>query len=72
VGISRGFRRLSILAGFAGLMLLLFSLDASGDLSGRFSPSAFEWLKLILLFGGIPAAFALLLGWVVAGFRKSN
>ena len=73
-GISRGFRRLSVAVGLTGLIiptLFLFapSLLATGTNS---RDMALVWLWLAVFFGGTPALFVLLVGWVVAGFRKAN
>ncbi|MFZ1889769.1 MAG: hypothetical protein WAU33_17240 [Candidatus Binataceae bacterium] len=52
-------------------LMLLFMLGAEPRMA---RVSLLLWIWLIFLFGGIPAIFILLIGWVVAGFRqeKSN
>lgn len=68
--LSRGFHRLSIVVALIGLaVLLVLGLGPEGHLA---TASLSLWVWLIFLFAGLPAIFVLLLGWVIAGFRKSN
>jgi len=67
MNISRGFRRLSLLAGFVGFGVIVFIWGDSNQM-----PSPTQLIFGLAIFGGLPAIFVLLLGWVVAGFRNSN
>jgi hypothetical protein len=64
MGISRGFRRLSFLAGFAGAIVIVCLWLSTG------TPTVSEFVLALLLFVSVPAVFVLILGWVVAGFRN--
>ena len=67
MNISRGFRRLSILAGMLGLMIMLgLGLGPEGHLN---TAPLYIWAWVTTLFCGLPAGLVLLVGWVVAGFR---
>jgi hypothetical protein len=67
MGISRGFRRLSLFAAVLGLTIA-FVMWANNPYSTF--PAGAELILIIGVFGGIPAALVLLLGWVVTGFRN--
>lgn len=67
-GISRGFRRLSVMAGAVGLLTLIYLLVSDSMNSN----ALIKWTCVVFLFAGAPAIFVLLLGWVVAGFRKPD
>jgi hypothetical protein len=67
MGISRGFRRLSVLTAFLGLVVIVFLWSQPGS-----NPTVPELIFGFLLFVGVPVLFVLLLGWVVAGFQNSN
>ena len=66
MGISRGFRRMSLFAAVLG-MTVFFVTWANNPFSKL--PTASDFILIIGVFGGIPAGLTLLLGWVVAGFR---
>jgi hypothetical protein len=76
-GISRGFRRLSVLVALTGFMVWLHLWFAPPD-----GPLFLIMLASLGLFGmalwdalffvAAPAIFVLLVGWVVAGFRNPN
>jgi hypothetical protein len=68
MGISRGFRRLSILEGLvgAGFVGFLF-LDSLND-----PPTTVQLGYALLTFCAAPVAFVLVLGWVVAGFQAGD
>lgn len=65
MNISRGFRRLSALAGFVGLAVLAFLL---GGLDSKATLP--QVIFGVLLLGGVPALVVLLLGWIILGLRK--
>jgi hypothetical protein len=70
MNLSRGFRRLSVLAGLVGLALLLFlGFGPNGTLHDT---PLWAWVVLLLTFVGGPFTFVSLVGWVVIGFRNSN
>ena len=69
--ISRGFRRLSVLAALMGLTALSFELEVPTTIASSGSTVAFV-LWMALFFAGLPALFVLLIGWVIEGFRKAN
>jgi hypothetical protein len=87
-GISRGFRRLSVLAGLISFLLpaLWYTIDSEHHWDGspifqRFSEgggytpdseSLSQRILILAAFAFIPMLLTLLIGWVVAGFRKSN
>jgi len=65
--LSRGFRRLSVVAGFASSVLYGFLVLSWGG------PSTWGAFVLALaVFVAVPVTFVLLLGWAIAGFQKSN
>jgi hypothetical protein len=67
VEISRGFRRLSVLAALVGLgVFTVLELLPYSD------PSTKDLIVGVVIFGIAPAIFVLVLGWVVAGFQKGN
>jgi hypothetical protein len=68
MGISRGFRRLSVLVGFTGLTVIVFLWFVNAPPF----PTSKQVIVGIMLFVGGPVIFVLALGWVVAGFHKSN
>ena len=67
MGISRGFRRLSVLVGIIGSAFVLI-VGFDNNRVPEMSVSAFA--GLLFVFVVAPVAFVLLLGWVVAGFRS--
>jgi hypothetical protein len=67
MNISRGFRRLSVLAAVLGTVVAFFALATN---EGHTTPYVFA--LVILLFVVVPAVVVLLLGWAVAGFKNPN
>jgi len=67
MNISRGFRRLSVLAAVCGLSLIVFVRFANWDYEWTLS----DYLVSSVVIGA-PALLALLIGWVVAGFQKQS
>ena len=66
MGISRGFRRLSIFAAAVGVSLLTIAWLTDPNPPGQIVAG-------LVAFGALPALLRpLLLSWVVAGFRNSN
>jgi hypothetical protein len=65
--IPRGFRRLSVAVALLGVtvVFVLFIIDGGNW-------SAANFILVVALFAGLPTIFVLLLGWVVAGFRKES
>jgi hypothetical protein len=73
MGISRGFWRLSLVVGVCTLLATILWIDEPiGNLSIFYDLPLDMWLRLIGVFGVLPAASILAIGWVVAGFRNSN
>jgi len=83
MGISRGFLRLSALAGFAGFLAISFIFgtdpyhhwDGSPVIIGDYAAepqSLFDRFVLTFLFIGVPVFLTLLLGWIVARFRRDS
>ena len=68
-GISRGFYRLSILAGLIGLTIVLFGIIDHWDDEGSWQAVDYVEAVLIIL---APMVLVLVLGWVVAGFHRQN
>jgi hypothetical protein len=60
--IYRGFRRLAVLSVFIGLVFIAF------DWITKPPPTPRDLERVLLFFIVAPAAFTLLLGWVIAGF----
>jgi hypothetical protein len=81
-GISRGFRRLSVLLGILGFLLpaLWYAIDSQHSrfpilMGTDYTPDVESFTQRILVLAGftfIPMLLTLLVGWVVAGFRKPN
>jgi len=82
-GISRGFRRLSLLTGIVSFLFpaLWYAIDTnhhwdgSPISSGSYTPEAESLSQRILILAAftlIPMFLTLLTGWVVAGFHKSS
>jgi len=67
MNISRGFRRLSVLVGLIGFVAIV--VIWLGHDSG---PTIAQIILGLAFFVGAPVIFVLALGWVVAGFQKSN
>lgn len=67
MNISRGFRRLSVVAAFLGLMVIVYLWTQPDS-----HPTPAQLLAGIVVFSGLPALFVLLLGWAIAGFQKST
>ncbi len=70
-GISRGFPRLSVLVALIGLTALSFEFDVPIAIAVSGGTVAF-FVWMAIFYAGLPAFFVLLVGWVVAGFRKPN
>jgi hypothetical protein len=85
MGISEGFRRLSILSGLMGFLAICTVygrdrarnwdgskvLDGQGyALYGGLAQTVSHRLLMVLLLVAIPVSVTLLVGWVVEGFRK--
>jgi hypothetical protein len=70
-GISSGFRRLSILVAVIGLIYELFIFGVPTSIA-VFGGTMTLIVSYAFFFARLPALFVLLLGWVVAGFRKSH
>jgi Na+/serine symporter len=67
--ITRGFRRLSVLVGFIGLIAgFVFVAIKAQNLS---DVHPVGWLVVLALFVVAPVIITLLAGWVVAGFRSN-
>jgi hypothetical protein len=67
MNISRGFRRLSLLVGLIGFLVLGFLWMADNSV-----PSFEEIVRGLLILVIAPAVVVCVLGWAVAGFQKSN
>ena len=67
MGVSRGFRRLSVLAAFSGAAVLMFLWVNQGEW-----PEPLQAVEGLAVLAGLPAIFMLILGWAVAGFRQPN
>ncbi len=67
MGISRGWWRLSFAAGLVCLIAALLWIGL--PVSGLVGLPVFFWLRLVAMFGILPAAVFLFLGWIVGGFR---
>ena len=65
--ISRGFRRLSVVAGFVGFFLLGLLVLSQGP-----PPTFGRFILALAVFVAVPAIFVLLLGWAIAGFHNPN
>jgi H+/Cl- antiporter ClcA len=83
MGISRGFLKLSIIAGLIGFLVISFhfAIDPYPHWNG--SPLIIgdyvaepEWLSqrfgFTILFIGVPVFLTLLVGWIVARFRRDS
>ena len=66
-GISRGFRRLSVVVGFIGATFIGFICLHDGRL-----PTVGDLMTMLAILVVVPMTFVLLLGWAIAGFRDSN
>ena len=69
MGVSRGFRRLSVLAGLAGAAFVGFLWI---DSQPSDPPTGKQIVLCLVTFCAAPATFVLVLGWVVVGFRQGD
>jgi hypothetical protein len=67
MNISRGFRRLSILVGLIGFVAIVLIW-----LGHDIGPTVDQIILGLAFFVGAPVILVLALGWVIAGFQKSN
>lgn len=68
MNLMRGFRRLSLLTGITGLVLVL-SLSVGLETGAfLFDSIEFYWFWQAVLFAGLPALFVLGIGWVITDF----
>jgi hypothetical protein len=65
MGVSPGFRRLSLTAGIIGTVFILFAWW-----TGPNRLTIGDMAMGLAMFGVAPAVLVLLIGWVVAGFRS--
>jgi hypothetical protein len=65
MSISRGFCRLSALAGLLGDAVVVCLWLGSNSY-----PSIQQMIIGLVVFASVPAIFVLMLGWVVAGFQR--
>lgn len=67
MNVSRGFRRLSVLAGLIGFLVLVFLWMQDNSL-----PDFNQIVLGLFILVITPAVVVWVLGWAVAGFQKSN
>ena len=67
-GISRGWWRLSLVLGAACLIATLLWIGL--PIASLYELPILFMLRIIATFGILPAAFVLMIGWIVAGFRR--
>jgi hypothetical protein len=73
LGISRGFWRLSLVIGLAGLIATAIWIESIGiPIETVYTFPILFLLRIVVTCAILPAAIVLLIGWVVAGFRNSN
>lgn len=74
MGISGGFRRLSLVTAIIGTAFLVFCWVYPADPAFRvkFPLNIPTMAEGLLLFAAAPAIVVLLIGWVVAGFQKAD